>query len=151
MHTYYVVGVRLAPLALSTFPRIGGPDVSPDGPGRRERTKFHAPAAVRVEPKNAPGIRWASVASCSPATAARTSSRAYAPLVLSSGAQSPRTRTWTGSVSSGALRASLARVPRRSATAGLVASATRVGNLRSLAYNTSFAPPRGEAARRRNS
>ena len=34
---------------------------TPDGHGRLELTKFHAPAAVRVEPKNAPvntlGIR----------------------------------------------------------------------------------------------
>ncbi len=57
---------------------------TPDGHGRLELDKFHTPAAVRAEPKNAPVTRWAYGASCSPSTTSKTSSRACAPMALSS-------------------------------------------------------------------
>src|SRR6185369_55924 len=59
-------------------------------------------------------IRWAYAASCSPLTTSTTSSRACAPMALSSSAKSPSTRTYTGSVSSVALRASFSGLQRNS-------------------------------------
>ena len=90
---------------------------TPDGHGRVELSKFHTPAAIRVEPKTHPRIRWAYVASCLPSTTSTTSSRACAHMALSLWAKSRSTRTCTGSVSSEVLRESSSGWPRSSAKA----------------------------------
>ena len=88
---------------------------TPDGHGKVELSKFHTPAAVRVEPKNAPsntlGIRriMFAVEDIDDVVARLRT------MALSSSAKSPSTKTSTGSASSVALRASFSGLPRSSA------------------------------------
>src|SRR4051794_14558601 len=70
---------------------------TPDGHGRIELAMFHTPKAISAEPKDAPRTHWAFVASCSPSTTSRTSSRACAPTALNSLASWRSTRTAIGS------------------------------------------------------
>ena len=91
---------------------------TPDGHGRVELSKFHAPAAVRAEPKNAPanalGIRRIMflVEDVDDVVARLRSHGAE----LS--AKSPSMRRCTGCVLSAALRASSLDLPRNSGKAG---------------------------------
>jgi catechol 2,3-dioxygenase-like lactoylglutathione lyase family enzyme len=123
---------------------------TPDGHGRIELDKFHAPTAVRTEPKNKPvntlGIRRIMFAVDDIEDVLARLRAHGAELIV----ETPNTRTCTGSATFAVLRVSSLRLPSnsdkaylhgrkynwltwRQARHGLAIS-------RSLAYNTSFEP-----------
>ena len=71
-----------------------------DGHSRIELSKFHAPLAIKVEPKNAPVNTLGMRASCLPLTISMTSWRACVCMALNSSGKSLSTKTSTDSASS---------------------------------------------------
>jgi hypothetical protein len=91
----------------------------PDGHGKLELTRYHAPAAAGAGQSDRRPARWACTASCSPWTTSMTPSPGCTPVAPNSSARRHSSSASSCCATCAALRASSSPWPGRSADASL--------------------------------